>query len=210
MRRTPWWVLLSATGAPVLLIGGWTVAAALQPAGYDATRDTISALAGLAATDRWVMTVGLAGLGICHTVTALGLRPAARAGRLILATGGIATLLVSLLPLPRTGTSTPHGLAALVAFLALAIWPAFATPPTATTPGTAATPPADAAPWALRRRVAVTAAAALLALIGWFGLTLTTHHLVGASERLAAGAQALWPLLVAVSCVRHAKLASRS
>jgi len=62
---------------PVLMIGGWTVAAALQPGSFDQVTGTISALAGYAATDRWVMTLALAGVGICHVVTALALRPAA-------------------------------------------------------------------------------------------------------------------------------------
>jgi hypothetical protein len=92
---------LSAALAPVFLIGGWTVAAGRQPTGYSPARETTSALAGLGATDRWVMTIGLAALGICHLVTALGLRPAAGTGRLLLATGGVATVLVAVFPVPR-------------------------------------------------------------------------------------------------------------
>ena len=42
MRRITW---VSASLAPVAFIGGWTLAATRQPAAYDATRDTISALA---------------------------------------------------------------------------------------------------------------------------------------------------------------------
>ena len=42
MRKITW---ASATAAPVALIGGWTLAATRQPEAYDATRDTISALA---------------------------------------------------------------------------------------------------------------------------------------------------------------------
>ncbi|MGB5017831.1 MAG: DUF998 domain-containing protein, partial [Candidatus Nanopelagicales bacterium] len=75
--------LVSATLAPVLLIGGWTLAARLQPAGFDSSTDTISALAGLGATDRWVMTTALLGLGACHATTASGLKAAAPAGRVL-------------------------------------------------------------------------------------------------------------------------------
>ena len=32
MRLVPWWGLVSSALAPVLLIGGWTVAAGVQPA----------------------------------------------------------------------------------------------------------------------------------------------------------------------------------
>ncbi len=188
MTRTPWWVMLSAGAAPVFLIGGWTVAAARQPAGYDSIRDTISALAGHAATDRWVMTFGLAGLGACHMVTALGVRSAARAGRVILAVGGLATLAVSVLPLPRVGSSTWHGLAALIGFVALAVWAAFA--------------PSGAPVWALGRAVSITATIVLLLIVGWFGISLSAHSLVGLSERFAAGAEALWPLCVVIATAR--------
>src|SRR5687768_3435009 len=114
MRRVRWWAVLSAGLAPVCLVGGWTLAARRQPDGYDAVRDTISALAGRGATDPWVMTAGLAGLGACHVVTALGLRPAATPGRVLLAAGGAATLAVAAFPVPRTGTSQAHFAAALV------------------------------------------------------------------------------------------------
>jgi uncharacterized protein DUF998 len=70
MRR---WVIGSSGLAPVALIGGWTWAAALQGPGYDSLRDTISALAARDATDRGVMTAGLAVLGLCHLATAAGL-----------------------------------------------------------------------------------------------------------------------------------------
>src|SRR5437773_888141 len=126
MRRVPWWALLSAAMAPVFLVGGWTLAAALQSAGYSSVRDTISALAGLGATDRWVMTAGLAGLGMCHLVTALGLRPATDAGRALLATGGVATVLVAVFPVPAVGTSEIHRVVAGIGLVTLGLWPALA------------------------------------------------------------------------------------
>jgi len=126
MRSVPWWALLSSTAAPVLLIGGWELGAARQPPGFDPVTETISALAGYGATDRWIMTVGLAGLGVCHLVTALGLRPAALPGRLLLAIGGAATVLVAVFPQPADGSSPAHILAAAVAFPALSLWPALA------------------------------------------------------------------------------------
>lgn len=176
-----WWALVSAGLAPVLLIGGWTLAAHRQPHGYDATRDTISALAGLGAADRWVMTAALVGLGLCHVVTALGLARAAVAGRVLLATGGVATLLVAAFPVPRTGSSAVHAVAALVAFGALTVWPALARVPAH----------------------ALVATAVLAALLAWFGAELFSDGgRTGLSERVLAGAQALWPLCVAVSSAR--------
>lgn len=186
--RVPWWGLLSSAAAPVLLIGGWTVAAARQPDGFDSVVDTISDLAARGATDRWIMTVALAGLGVCYLVTALALRPAARAGRWLLACGGVATVLVAAFPLPADDSgSLAHGLAATTGFAALAVWPALAWRRHAP------------APLLLRRAVALPAAAVLVGLVGWFAAELAADRgRVGLAERAAAGAEALWPLAVMV------------
>lgn len=190
MPAMPWWTLLSSASAPVLLIGGWTLAAARQPPGYDSTTDTISALASYAATDRWLMTLALGGVGVAHVVTAAGLRPAAARGRVLLAVGGLATLAVSSTPLPVEGTSTPHGIAAALAFVSLAAWPALAWRR------------GDHVPWPLRRHVGLAAAAILLGLDGWLAVAVHSGERIGLAERVAAGAQALWPLAVSASCFR--------
>ena len=75
MRDVPWWGVVSSAAGPVLLVGGWTVAASLQPQ-YDPVADTVSALAAPGATDRWVMTLTFLLVGSCYIVTALALRPA--------------------------------------------------------------------------------------------------------------------------------------
>ena len=183
--------MLSSALAPVFLLGGWTVAAALQPAGHSSVRDTISALAGLGATDRWVMTIGLAGLGICHLVTALGLRPAAGAGRLILAIGGVATVLVAVFPVPLVGTSGMHRWVAGIGFVTLGLWPALAWRR------------GRPVPWGLRQLTSIVAAAVLLGLLGWFALELSSDGpRVGLTERIVAGAQAFWPLVVVLTARR--------
>ncbi|GLY26368.1 DUF998 domain-containing protein [Micromonospora sp. NBRC 101691] len=179
MRAIPRWVLFSATAAPVLLVGGWTLGAARQPGGFDQVAGTISALAARDATDRWIMTVALLGLGACHCVTAAGLRPLRATGRLVLALGGVATVAVAAFPLPAEhGSSAAHGLAAAVAFGALALWPALAAP----------------------GRWGTGTAGVLLVLVGWFVLELVTGGpRIGLAERVAAGAEALVPLLVALT-----------
>ncbi len=185
----PWWAVLSAAAAPVLLIGGWTLAAARQPGSFDATTETISALAAYDAADRWVMTTGLAGLGICHVITALGLRPAALPGRLVLAAGGLATVAVAGFPLPGEGGSTAHVVAAGVAFPALSVWPALAW---------------RRAPARLRPGVSLGAATVLVGLLGWFAAELYGGGgRLGLSERLLAGAQAVWPLAAVVLARRR-------
>ncbi|WP_203819132.1 DUF998 domain-containing protein [Paractinoplanes ferrugineus] len=183
---TPWWALLSAAAAPVVLIGGWSVAAQRQPRGYDSTVATISSLAARDANDRWLMTLALVGVGVCHGVTALGLSRAAPAGRIALGVGGVATVLVACFPLPASGSAPAHAVAAGAAFGALAVWPAFAWR-------------RGRGPVALRPVVSVAAAVALLGLVGWFAFTLSAGGRVGLAERVAAGAQACWPLVAALS-----------
>ena len=82
--------LVSSAAAPVLLTGGWTVAAGLQPRSFNAVAGTMSALAARGAADRWVMTLVFAVVGACFVVTGLALRPAAAPGRVILIAGGVA------------------------------------------------------------------------------------------------------------------------
>ena len=196
VRRPPAWALASSALAPVGMIGGWTLAAALQPASFDPARDTISALATSAATSGWVMTAGLALTGVCHLVTAAGLRAAAPAGRGLLALGGAATLAVAALPVDAVPGG--HGVAAGVAFVALSVWPA-ASPPTGGRTG---------AHGVLGRRCSVAASAGLVALLVWFVLELqgtgpAGGAQTGLTERLLAGAQSLWPLAVVVALRRR-------
>ena len=73
VRVVRWWGVVSSTMAPVLLIGGWTAAAALQPRPFNAVASTISSLAAVGAADRWVMTVALLAVGACDVVTGLAL-----------------------------------------------------------------------------------------------------------------------------------------
>lgn len=193
MRRVPWWGVVSSLAAPVLLIGGWTLAAAIQPVPFDAVVRTISDLAALSTAHRWVMTTALVGVGLSHIVTARALAPAAMAGRLVLGVGGLMTLGVAAFPLPaRGGSSSAHTAAATGAFIALAVWPAFA--------------------WVRRRRpeqivaavlgwrVSAAATSVLLLMLAWFFVELLDGGAkVGLAERVAAGGQALWPLVVVLS-----------
>jgi len=189
-RGAPAWGIVSAALAPVLLIGGWTVAAAVQPRPFSSVRDTISQLAAVGMPHRWVMTLALAGLGLCHIVTAAALRPAATPGRAVLAVSGVATALVATSPLPGRGGSTAHTAAATLAFVGLSLWPALATP-------------SPASRDVLSRPVDLTAAVVLSALVLWlFAALQSGSPQTGLAERVAAGAQSLWPLIV-VFCVRR-------
>jgi hypothetical protein len=141
------------------------------------------------------MTLAIAGTGACHLVTASGLRPAARPGRALLALGGAATLLVAALPLPSgDGGSVPHGISAFVAFLMLSLWPFGAWHRGAPIP------------WGLRPAVSLVAGAVLVVLLAAFGVALALGNDVGLTERLAAGAQALWPSIVVATVPRRGGL----
>jgi hypothetical membrane protein len=199
VRDVPWWGALSSAAAPVLLVGGWTVAAMLQPGSFDQVRQTISALAAHGAADRQVMSLALLSVGVCHVITGLALRPAASPGRVLLMTGGVATVLVAAFPVRAgAGRSVPHTVAAAAAFIALAAWPAVGGRRGA------------GLPWGLRAGVSAGASAALFGLLGWFYVELSTGGLqLGLAERVAAGAQALWPLVVVITCYWRQSLARR-
>jgi hypothetical membrane protein len=169
------------------MVGGWTVAATLQPR-YDPVADTVSALAAPGAADRWVMTLTFVVVGVCYVLTALALRQARTAGRLILITGAVAGMLVAANP-ERAGDVYPWGhiIWASIGLAGVTAWPAGAW-----RRGTV--------PWALRPAAAAAAVAVLLALVMWFGAELITGSgQAGLAERVAGAAQACWPLAVVLS-----------
>lgn len=198
----PWWGLVSSLAAPVLLMGGWTVAAAAQPIPFDSVVQTISDLAARDTPHRWLMTSALVGVGLSHLGTAFALRTAAASGRLVLGFGGLATLLVAAFPLPVDGgSSSAHTAAAAAAFLCLAVWPAFAW-------RRSPKPERSGGPL-LRPKVSAAASGILLLILAlFFAEQLVGGQRVGLAERVAAGAQALWPLAVVVS-MRPTKADSR-
>jgi len=191
MTRVAWWGAVSSTAAPVLLIGGWTMAASRQEPSFDPLTQTISALAAHGADDRWLMTGALLGVGLCHVATAVALRPARRPGRWLLGLGGLATVGVALTPLPADGRfSVGHAVSATTAFVALAAWPALSDRSGADVP------------WGLRSLVARVAAAVLLSAVAWFFVTsVVDGPAVGRAERAAAALQSIWPAVVVFSAL---------
>jgi hypothetical membrane protein len=193
-RTVRWWAIGSAAVAPFLLVGGWTLAAARQPPGYNPVRDTISSLAARGATDRWVMTAALLAVGVCYVVTGAGLCLVHWAGRSALVGGGVATLMVAAFPQPVRGNGVSHTIAATVAFTALAAWPVLAARRRAGVP-------------ALSFAAAVPATVVMVGCLTWFILEIHGSHR-GIAERGAALAEVVWPLVVAVG-VRQAQLGRR-
>ncbi len=190
MRDVPWWGVVSSAAAPVLLVGGWTLAAWLQPGSFNSVTSTVSSLAAVGAADRWVMTLVFVVVGACDVMIGLALKPAASPGRVILVAGGIAGLLVAASP-DRGGGSLTHGLWAAVGFIALTVWPA------------GGCKRGRSVPWGLRPGVAAGAVVMLFGLLVWFAAELVSGGpFVGLAERVLGAAQALWPLAVILSC-RH-------
>ena len=191
-RNVPWWGIVSSAVPPVLLAAGWTIAASLQAQPYDPLGDTVSALAGIGATDRWVMTLAFAVAGACEIVTGLALPAARPAGRPALMAGGTAGVLVAAYPV-RMGDGAPaaHIAWSVTGLAALSVW------------ALAASRRGPAVPWALRPEVSVGVSVFLLVLLAWFGLELVTSAgQAGLAERVLGEAQSGWPFMVVMSC-RH-------
>jgi hypothetical membrane protein len=176
----------------VLLVGGWTAAAGLQPRPVNAIASTISSLAADGAADRWVMTLVLLAVGVCDVVTGLALRPAAVPGRLILIAGGIAGVLVAATPEPARGGSPAHAFWAAIGFIALTVWPL------------GGLRRGSSVPSGLRPAVSAIATGASLGLLVWFAAELVRRGgQIGLAERVLTEAQAVWPLAVVLTCWRN-------
>jgi hypothetical membrane protein len=190
VRDAPWWGVASAAVTPVLQVGGWTIAAGLQPQPFDSIKQSVSSLAGQGAADRWVMTLTFVAVAICYIITALALRPAAPAGRFVLIAAALAGVLVAANPQAAPGSfSLAHALWSSLGFALLAAWPL------------AAYRAGSDVPWALRPTPSVGAVAVIAALTAWFLVELVVGGgMLGLAERVVGFAQATWPLLVVTSC----------
>jgi len=173
----------------VLLIGGWTTAADLQPTPFDAVSRSISSLAAEGMPYRWLITSALLGVGICNFVTGLALRPAAEAGRILLILGGVCSMLIAAYPQHHNSGSPEHVAFSCLGVILMTIWPL------------AATRRDLDAPYFLRPRVAYLAVLLNLGLLAWFTAELFNGPLLGLAERAVTADQSLWPLAVVVSVI---------
>lgn len=189
MVRVPWWGVASSVLAPVLLVGGWTVAAHLQPVPFDAVSRSISTLAADGMPYRWVITSALLGVGICNFVTGLALRPAAEAGRILLILGGVCSMLIAAYPQHRHSGSPEHEAFSCLGVVLMTIWPV------------AAARRDPDAPFGLQLRVARLAVLVNLGLLIWFAVELFNGPLLGLAERAVTVDQSSWPLAVVLSVV---------
>ncbi|GLZ45858.1 hypothetical protein Acsp06_20430 [Actinomycetospora sp. NBRC 106375] len=179
-----------AVAAPVVLVAGLLAAQAAWP-GPDAWDQSLSTLAGLGATNRWIMSSALGLVGVLLVLVAAGLR-----GRVptpswvVLAAGGALLVLAGLEPQPVGGYNMVHMATAGLAWAAFTLWPL----------GLAFSRTVD-----LRLRWASTmTVVVLVVLVGWFGIQLVTGGTwYGASQRIVVLAQAVWPIVVAAMVIDH-------
>jgi hypothetical membrane protein len=171
----------------MILISGWTVAADLQPHPFDAVRHSISALGADGVPYRWVITLALLGVGVCHATTGLALRPAAEPGRILLVIGGISSMLIGLNPQGQHGGSLPHEAFSLIGVVVMTIWPV------------AAMRPDPGAPFGLRPVAAGATTAVTMVVLLWFTIELFNGTQLGLAERTVTTDQSIWPLVVVLS-----------
>ena len=188
------WAMISAGLAPILLTGAYLIAGILQPASYSPVRTTISAMAGQAGTDRWVMTGGIFLVAGCYLATAAGLTGVRASARALLAVAGMAGIGIAASPEPARGATPRHLAWTVLGAVTIAVWPAFAA--------------RRASPRPLILSVYGSAAvtAVFVALLGWLLAETRDGSVLGLAERLTSSIQTCWPFIIAVALRRTRRL----
>ena len=192
------WAVASAALSPVVMIGGWLAAEALQPPSYSPVRSTISGLAGLGGTGRWIMTSALFVVGACYFVTAAGLPGVRVPARIVLMVAGLSSIGIAVSPEPVRGSTPQHLAWTSLGAAAITVWPAF----------TARRAPSQ--PLILRARGAGAVTAVFLALLAWVVFETQGGTALGLAERLVSAVQVTWPFVVALALRRAAGQAAPS
>jgi hypothetical membrane protein len=186
------WAIISAGLAPILLTGAYLIADILQPASYSPMRKTISAMAGQAGTDRWIMTGGIFLVAGCYLVTAAGLTGVRAPARALLIVAGLAGIGIAASPEPASGATTRHLAWTTLGAVTTAVWPAFAAPRT------------SPRPLILSSYGSAAVTAAFTALLGWVFIETRDGSVLGLAERLTSSIQTCWPFIIALALRRAA------
>ncbi len=196
-RPVPDWAVGTALLAPVVLVGGWLIAGALQPASYSPMRQTISVLAGDSGTDRWVMTAALLLVGSCQIATGAGLTAVRMPARMLLILTGLSTLGIAATPEPATGPTPRHLAFAVSCVVTTAVWPVLI----------ARRAPAKS--WILSVYGCATVTMIFAGLSCWLLIAARDGGGdLGMVERLTSAVQGLFPLVVALALRQTARDAS--
>jgi hypothetical membrane protein len=183
----PGWALIAAALSPVLLVIAWIWAGAVQPASYSPMRQTVSVMAGLGGTDRWIMTTALLVVGGCHLVTAAGLTALRMPARALLVIAGASSIGIALFPEPLTGSTPAHLAFTALGAAVIAIWPAFTISRAMPRP-------------AIVSEVGAAIVTALfLILLAWLVSETQGGSDLGLAERLSSSVETCWPFAVAAS-----------
>jgi len=192
-RSVPVWAVGTALLAPVVLVGGWLIADALQPASYSPMRQTMSVLAGHTGTDRWVMTAALLLVGSCQIATGAGLTGVAKPARILLILTGLSTLGIAATPEPATGPTSRHLAFAVSCVVTTAVWPVLV----------ARRPPVRS--WILSIYGCATVTVVFAGLSCWLLIAARDGGGdLGLVERLTSAVQGVFPLIVALAVRRTA------
>ena len=175
---------VSTALAPLTMIGAWLLAEALQPPSYSPMYSSISGLAALGATDRWIVTDALLLVGACYFVTAACLPGLRKSARTVLGIAGLPSVGIAMSPQPVHGTNPQHLVWTSLGAVAIAVWPAF----------TASRAPSQ--PLILRPRGAAAVTVVSLALLTWLIAETQGGSALGLAERLVTGLQITWPFIV--------------
>ena len=192
-RPVAGWAVGAAVLAPAVLVGGWLIAGALQPASYSPMRQTMSVLAGYSGADRWVMTAALVLTGGCQIATGAGLTGVRLPARMLLILTGLSTLGIAASPEPATGPTSRHLAFAVSCVVTTAVWPVLVA---RRAPGR---------PWILGAYGCATVALVFAGLSCWLLIAARDGGGdLGMVERLTSAAQGLFPLVVALALRRTA------
>ena len=196
-RPVPGWAVGTALLAPAVLVGGWLVAGALQPASYSPMRETVSVLAGYSGTDRWIMTAALLLVGSCQIATGAGLTAVRVPARVLLILTGLSTLGIAATPEPATGPSSRHLAFAVSCAATTAVWPLLVARR------------ARGGPWILSAPGCATVTAIFAVLSCWLLIAARGGAGdLGMVERLTSAVQGLFPLVVALALRQAARYAA--
>ncbi len=153
------------------------------------------------------MTGALYAVGLGNVLTASALCGLRRSSRLLLAAGGLAGIGVAVFPQPHSGSSALHIGCAAASIVILAIWPATVRvdePTTSPTDGlSTALTDGHARSTLLSKPLSLFVAAALLGLDTWLFAAGHGSGQLGVAERVATGAENVWPLAVVVALRRE-------
>jgi hypothetical membrane protein len=193
-RPVPGWAVGTALLAPVVLVGGWLIAGALQPASYSPMRETISVLAGASGADRWVMTAAMLLVGSCQIATAVGLSAVRLPARILLMLTGVSMLGIAASPEPASGPTPRHLVFATSCAATAAAWPVLVARRT----------PRQS--WILSVYGCATAALLFAGLSCWLLIAAQgSGSDVGMVERLTSAILGSFPLVVAVALRQTAR-----